>query len=408
MTNQNEKFLIMTDNLFTFDSYACHSVTDIINIRPGEIKETLKMQGLSNIPIRFAFAPDKGMVRLAQNGTINSENILTQLISLPENKTDKVFNFFKEYGFLFPLRTDDYEAIDINILFDIINRVKALVYLMSEVESAAKDYRKILKWVLFLQLTPPSEFSLQCFQNDYITCIHPLYEVLRDASTIPEIDGTKEAYNSDTYAITDTIYEPFFLLDIEFYKDTISGFNSQTPGAKQSKLYKNITRLYRNANNQPYIIRLMIDFLFHYQNAVGIIKSISATHGIEYYDTDANIRKNYNSNFESKLKNALLEIAKITIGEELNYNLQGVYPRYDIENMSPSWQISDLLSGIYFSIFYMKPGVELYRKCANPNCSRWFLVKTTRANRKYCPGGTCANSVAQRNHRKRQKEKAAK
>ncbi|MBB2481095.1 CGNR zinc finger domain-containing protein [Bacillus sp. APMAM] len=406
MENSNEKFLVMTDNLFTFNSYACHSVIDVINIRPGEVNRTLKMQGLSDEPIRFAFAPDKGLVRLSNNGAINSERILTQLISLPENNTEKILDFFKEYGFLFPLNTDNYEAIDINILFEIINRVKAVVYLMSEVESSKKDYKKILQWVLFLQLTPPSEFSLQCFKAPYITCIHPLYEIIENTSSILEIDGTREAYNSDFYSIADTVYKPIYQLNIEFYKDTISGYNTQTPGATHSQLYKNITRLYRNANNLLDNQRLMIDFIFHYQTRVGIIKTISAEQGIKYYDTDENIRKNYNLYFDDKLKNALLEIAKITIAEELNYNLQGVYPHYDIENMTPSWGISDLLSGIYFSIFYMKPGLELYRKCANPNCDRWFLVKTTASNRKYCPGGFCANSVAQRNHRKRQKEKS--
>lgn len=405
MDKSNEKFLLMTDNLFTFNSNACHAVTDIENIRLGEVKKTLKMQGLSDKPIRFAFAPDKGLVRLAKNGAINSERILTQLISLPNN-TEKIFDFFKENGFLFPLRTDDYEAIDINILFEIVNRVKAVVYLMSEVESSKKDYKKILQWVLFLQLTPPSEISLQCFEDPYITCIHPFYKIIENTSSILEIDGTREAYNSDTYSIADTIYRPIYQLDIEFYKDTISGYNTKTPGAKHSQLYKNIVRLYRNANNLPENLRLMIDFIFHYQTNVGIIKTISAGQGIKYYDTDENIRKNYNLYFDDKFKNALLEIAKMTIAEELNYNLLGVFPHYDIENMLPSWGISDLLSGIYFSIFYMKPGVELYRKCANPNCDRWFLVKTTASNRKYCPGGSCANSVAQRNHRKRQKEKS--
>lgn len=63
MDNPKEKFLVMTNNLFTFDSYSCDCVTDIENIRPGEVKKTLKIQGLADQPIRFAFAPDKGTKR---------------------------------------------------------------------------------------------------------------------------------------------------------------------------------------------------------------------------------------------------------------------------------------------------------------------------------------------------------
>ena len=105
MDNPKEKFLVMTNNLFTFDSYSCDCVTDIENIRPGEVKKTLKIQGLADQPIRFAFAPDKGMVRLAKSGSIDSDRILTQLLSLPENNIDKLFEFFKDYGFFFPMNT---------------------------------------------------------------------------------------------------------------------------------------------------------------------------------------------------------------------------------------------------------------------------------------------------------------
>ncbi|MGB4618410.1 MAG: hypothetical protein WBJ11_09735, partial [Dethiobacteria bacterium] len=77
---------------------------------------------------------------------------------------------------------------------------------------------------------------------------------------------------------------------------------------------------------------LMIDFLFHYQKNIGIIKSFDSFGKVEYYDTDENIRKRYNLNFDDKMKKALIEIAKITISEELEYNLQCflqvLFPRF--------------------------------------------------------------------------------
>ncbi len=407
MDKPNEKFFSLTNNLFTFSSYACDCVTDIENVRPGEVKKTIKILGLPESAIRFAFAPDKGMVRLAKNGAINSDRILTELISLPDRDTKKLFAFFKEYGFLFPVQTADYEAIDVESLSELINRIKAVVLLMSELSETRKNYRKILGKVLYLQLKPPIELPFHCFGDcPFKTFEHPLYTELGKASIFPKIDSTREAYYSDTYAIADTIFPPIFQLNIEEYNNIVSGYNSVTPGANQSQYFKDITRLYRNAPALSADLRKMIDFLFHYQSKIGIVKDFNAAGEIEYYDTDENIRNYFAQHFDEKMKNALLDIAKITVRDEISYNLYSMRPQYDIETMSPAWEIQDLLTGIYVSIFYMQPGIELYRKCANPNCDMWFLVKTTSSKRKYCTS-SCRNSTAQREHRRRKTEKEA-
>ena len=80
-----------------------------------------------------------------------------------------------------------------------------------------------------------------------------------------------------------------------------------------------------------------------------------------------------------------------------------LYPSYNIETMSGSWTIPDLYSALLFSIFYMKPDLELYRKCENPNCGRYFLVNTTNNRRKYCCI-ECSNAMQQRKLRQRRKK----
>ena len=67
--------------------------------------------------------------------------------------------------------------------------------------------------------------------------------------------------------------------------------------------------------------------------------------------------------------------------------------------MTPSWEIDDLLSALYFSIFYLNSELELYRQCANPRCSKWFLVRTTTTKKKYC-SQECFNRVTQDKYRK--------
>ena len=64
-------------------------------------------------------------------------------------------------------------------------------------------------------------------------------------------------------------------------------------------------------------------------------------------------------NFTDKMKEVLLEIANFIVGEEINANLDGIHPVYDTKKMMPSWKVDSLLCAAYFSIFYLKPDLEL-------------------------------------------------
>lgn len=400
MDNPNERFFSLTNNLFTFESYACDCVTDIENVRPGVVKETIKIQGIADNPVRFAFAPSRGMVRLARTGAINSDRILTELLSIQDGDTKKLFTFFKEYGFIFPVSTKGYEAINVESLHGLINRIKAVVRLISALGEARKNYMKILGLTLYLQLTPPIVLSLECFGGQpYPTCQHALFTELARASSLPQLDQALLPYDAETYSVLDTIFAPAFEINIEEYNNIISGSDT-APGAAQSQMYKDITRLYSNAQQLSSELRGAIDFLFHFQHSIGIIKGFTAVGDVAFYDIDANVKSRYAVNFNDKMKESLLMLAKVTVRDEIGYNLYGMRPKYDIETMSPAWEIQDLLTGIYVSIFFMRPNIQLYRKCANPSCDRSFLVSTTSKKQKYC-GDSCRNAAAQRAHRLR-------
>ena len=70
------------------------------------------------------------------------------------------------------------------------------------------------------------------------------------------------------------------------------------------------------------------------------------------------------STMSDEMKSTLIEIARFVLGEEINANLNGIFPMYNVQTMSPSWKVDSLLSAIYFSMFYLKPDLELYRQCA--------------------------------------------
>lgn len=400
MDHTNKSFFSLTDNLFTFESCSCDCVTDIENVRPGVVKETVKIQSLADSPVRFAFAPSKGMVRLARTGAINNDRILTELLSIPDGETKKLFTFFKEFGFFFPVKSDGYEAIEVQPLYGLINRIKAVVRLISALGEPRKDYMKILGLTLYLQLTPPIVLSFECFGGQpFLTCEHALFFELARASLLPEPDLSSLPYDAETYSVPDTIFPPAFELNIEEYGNIVGGF-AVTPGAAQSQMYKDVTRLYRNAPRLPHELRTAVDFLFHFQHSVAIIKGFTAAGYVEFYDTPENVKARYAESFSARIKESLIAIAKTTVSDEIGYNLGGMRPRYDVETMSPAWVIQDMLTGIYVSIFFMRPGIQLYRKCANPSCDSSFLVSTTSKKQKYCDN-SCRNAAAQRAHRLR-------
>lgn len=90
---------------------------------------------------------------------------------------------------------------------------------------------------------------------------------------------------------------------------------------------------------------------------------------------------------------------KYTDEEAVAYALYGIHPTYDIETMSPNWEIPNLYTALYFALFYTRPEYEVYRKCANPNCNRLFKVKTTNSRKQY-HNTACQNAAAQMRHRK--------
>lgn len=386
---RSSTYLASMDNLFEFSGLACECMTDTEHISKTEVRETLKLRSLAYRPLHYAFAPEKGLVRIAPTGAIASDRLLTELISLQDGNRAALEAFFERNGFFFPVSDHDLVPVGMSAVWAVVNRIKALVMLMSEVEKPGKDFLKILALALFLLMSEPAQIDVKAYTDAYISCDHQFYNAFHRMADIPEADGEAEAFVGNTYQIEDTIFGPRFPLSITGYNDTIA--DGAVP-----LFYKTVMYLYRNAVDAGADCRLIIDFLFHFQQDAGAIISWLPL-GRLVVTGAAVVRE--------ELRPALLQMAKLVIKAEIEYNLSGVLPDYDIRVMAPSWRIIDLLTGIYFSIFFIRPGMELYRHCANPNCGRYFLIKTTSARQKYC-NDDCANAAAQRNHRKRVKERS--
>ena len=161
--------------------------------------------------------------------------------------------------------------------------------------------------------------------------------------------------------------------------------------------YKAIVYLYRNGANLSKNRRYVIDFLFHFMRDIGVIGGVSFEKGIEYYSDVPQTAL-----LDEIMKNSAVTVAKIVLNEEMNHNLSGISPKYSVLKMGPTWRAPNLISALYFSVFYLRPGTDVYRKCENPACNNRFVVKTTNSRKKYCCAN-CRNATAQRNHRKKVK-----
>ena len=375
-------------SLFEYDSYACNFEKDIENVAPGQPpRTTLKLIAQQNQPIHFSYAPQKGLNLSGSAGGALVENILGKLLAIPDGDIDAYIAFFTDYGFLYPVSQTDYEAVDANVLMELVNRIKATVMLMNSI-AAKKNYTNILIGTTYLLYSEPIAIHLST--GEYSTCVHEFTSLVHRYSQFPNMSRNQEVFDTKKFSVADTLFPPFYQVDIEYF--------NQLRGSTEAgnmRLFKNLFAMYTGLTDAREELRTVIDFFFHYQKEVGVFSDIG-------YSNIRYLNGTQPDNFTDEMKAALLKIANIVLSEEINYNIAGVHPRYSTLDLKPAWELDNLIQALYFSIFYMKPGVEIYKRCKNPTCKRdvYFLVNATATNKEYCCP-KCANAAAQRRSRER-------
>lgn len=390
---------MVVNESFSFSTFKADCVLDVTHDATGQRSEILRIRGLGEQVTRFAFASGDGLVRLANTGAIEDGNVIGQFLSLAPGGNEAIFEFCKKNGFLFPVSTAQYESFSPETVWRLLLRFKATVQLMTALEGSTPAWQTLLSPTLLLLLGDSVQIPARDNVQAYESIVNGAIRTIEKATQLPDIDGSAEAYQKNTYTISDRVYGPTFELSSEIYEDISSGsaVEFSRSGCTDSR-FRNIVRTYRIARNLPDEERLIIDFLFHFMMDVGILGSVDYINGLDFYEAP---------NFEgmtAELSAALESVARIIVRDEINHNIRHISPKYDTNKMAPSWEVPDLLSAMYFSLFFMRPGVEVYRECANPNCNVHFLVKTTATRNKYCCPA-CANATAQRNHRRRKSQR---
>lgn len=391
--------IFFENNLFRFENSPCDCAVDTRNIAPGQEPETtIKVQSIPGKKIQFAFAPTEGLVRLGDKGALIEKNLLGKLIEIKTGDTAALFSYFERNGFLFKISDSEYEPIETQQMFELIRRLRTTVELLSALGAIKKDYQKILGLSLYLILSNPIEIKLSTMNTPYKTCKHDFLSKLKAAYDYPEPDYYRDQiYAEECITVPDTLLKEPYKFDMQLYMSILEGSGDEHwISGSSSDLFKQTAVLYARAVNETKITRQIVDFLFHYFCDVGVVSDVKEDGSIVYYK-DSNLNK-----VTSEMKKRIIGIAKYVIAEEINANMADVHPVYDPKKMTPSWSVDTLLGGLYFSIFYMKPDMELFRRCRQ--CGTFFPVRATSTRKVYC-SDECRNRYQQTMHRKRKREK---
>lgn len=382
---------ISLKTMFQHEGYGCLCAKDTVNTSPDEAPTvTLKVCPDTSTQLLFSYAPKDGLNMTGVAGSIHEKNILGKLLALPKGDVDKHIEFIEKYGFLYPLPANEYTAVEASDLIDIINRIKSTIRLYSCINK--KDYKGVLIHVVYLLFAPVTE--LRIGDDVFSTCSHHFKNLLDSYNLFPDLSREPEVAANGTYSVDDAFLGKKNAIDISFYNAVRSGSDTNLQGSKDP-WFKNLMAMYMGCKDVDEETRFLIDFFYHLQTEVFVIKEVHYGSFKSYttFNEDA---------LNDSFKNALLKIARIVVAEEINHNICGIHPKYNGGKLTATWQVDTLIEALYFSIFYMRNG-EMYKECENPNCKRdrFFLVEATRTNKHYCCE-QCRNAAGAQRYRNRQ------
>lgn len=393
-----ENFL--TSNVFIFSSFACECAIEEKYLNPGEEpKEYVKVIADKSRPINFAFGSKVGLVRLNEDGSIADSNILGKLLDIDNSSIQNYFDFFNRNGFLLPISKSKYDTIGITELKLIVDRLHATLELISTITDMSRtSYEKIIRMIFYHLFSPIVSVETMDSKYTYISSRHQYNKFVDEHKNAKRDERLNDTFNNAEFTFVDTFSG--ITLDADFVTAVLDGV--LTDSIFENQLFKDVFTTYCMPRDEILKNMLIInDFIFHYLYKVGLVEHVDLEK--TYYVGDF-VNK---ENFTPAMKAKATEIAKFIIKEEIETTLRRVRPSYNISKLEPAWKIDSLLSALYFGLFYMRPNMETYRRCANPKCGEFFLVPVSSQKKKYCCTA-CMNREMAARKRARDKIKESK
>lgn len=390
---------------FTFDNHKCLcEIERIADNKTDSLTKRLAIKCLKDITIPMAYYYGEGL-KISNVRKSKKNNILGEFLGIKKDDLYAYKSFFEKYGFLFDLKNESYYTFSIEEINSLKNNLMAFVLLLknqfSEHEFKNKvNIQELLDSSLYLifkkAITIKFSDEIIFVSNEsktkhYINSIH-YHKDDKYNVKYKKIDGQTIEYFS--------IYDS--LSDNEINEITLDDYSDLT-SEKNPQWFINLCRAYKNKNTiineQKYYI--VVDFLFNF------VKNYSM-----FLPSDISLTQTFDDDLyrdlktDKKMLNALINVSKVLLEDEFNFNLYNVVPTFNVVDMLPDWKLPSLYSSLYFSLFYLNNKEVGLRKCGNINCNQFFQVTKSNSKKKYC-SIECCNAVGQRNYqnRKRQKKK---
>ena len=237
-----------------------------------------------------------------------------------------------------------------------------------------------------------------------------VYEHLKalqdDRISLPSSEHRKtgEAYISSAHIkyIPDSLYGKNISYNIEKYPHFCEQLKENP-----SSMWAKISILYLNCTQVDEYCRLALELIYAVCKEVSEVRSWNYDGKLVLKDNSKPVSDIFKEKLNRQMQTALLKLARHTLKMEMDYNLRETTPSYDAELMLPSWRIDNLLTGLYLTVFYTYPKIQVIRICENISCGLPFDVSASNSKDKYC-SRSCANAMTQRRYRQSNKDKKTK
>ena len=360
----------------------------------------VNVEKVADEPLYYSFDGINGLCLTTKYGSVRKKNLLLDMASLNFKAEDDIIHFWEENGFFFPLQNGT-NSFPLKECLNIAYRIMATTELISELGSVKPNTDRIIHSTLYLLLS--DKIELKSDDSEKVLFSSPLHEsinVINQYSIAVNTDyDTDEAAVKGSYTVRDTIYPETYELDAEDYDAIISGEDPWHTNPENKDIrYRKITSVYKTNHNLNRNSRRVVDVLFHYMYEVGVIKNIDYKRGIEFYQSPST------DSLNEQLQRALMVVARIVVANEINTVIsRSVRPLFSADTLDTTWRATSLHAALLFSLFYMRPGKSVFKRCANPTCNKYFSVSSTNGRRIYCCK-KCRDANNSRRHRIKEKQ----
>ena len=256
--------------------------------------------------------------------------------------------------------------------FSFIDETLYLGDILAEKDYAATDAEVTLKYTLF-EVDEMDIMSLRLFAR----CVKIVRSLLTLQSYLCRHEGTQAGV---IYALAYLLH--YSARGIHYLLPRIEAPTLRT--AEYFATHKRIshTQLLKN------IRKTDADYACQLQDFLAIVDK-HMLHTLDDYDKDLLTKKKLTAIILAEdVPGISLDhaFARRVLLDIINDNIYTARPQMDLaqEKFTSLWQCSYLMQAIYLDLYQLLLNPGEYHRCANPECSNYFLISGKRADKRYC------------------------